>query len=433
MARRSDTEIASGDAAPAAANGLLDRRVFLRGGAGALAGGALGGALGAGDPALAEKLTVAPWMQAPGASFTAYGQPSSYEAKVVRVATGLPNVPGTGSSRTPHQSLNGMITPSGLHFERSHSGVPDIDPAAHRLLIHGLVRRPLTFTIEALSRYPMVSRIAFIECAGNSGALFAKEPVAATVQGIHGLVSCAEWTGVPLGLLLDEAGVEPQAQWLLAEGADAAGMSRSVPLAKARDDALVALYQNGERIRPSNGYPVRLLLPGYEGNMNVKWLRRIKLTAGPTMTKDETSRYSLLLQDGRVAQFKFPMDVKSVITQPSPGLAMAGAGLYEISGLAWSGNGRVTTVEVSADGGASWAPAALAEPVLSKALTRFRLPWRWSGQPAVLQSRATDDTGDVQPTRAAQLAARGAKGLYHCNLITSWSIAATGQVQHVYA
>jgi sulfane dehydrogenase subunit SoxC len=206
-----------------------------------------------------------------------------------------------------------------------------------------------------------------------------------------------------------------------------------VPLAKARDDALVVLYQNGERIRPSNGYPVRLLLPGYQGNMNVKWLRRIKLTEGPTMTKDETSRYSLLLQDGRVAQFKFPMDAKSVITQPSPGLAMKGPGLYEISGLAWSGNGTVAKVEISADGGASWAPAALSAPVLAKALTRFRLPWRWTGGPAVLQSRATDDTGYVQPTRTALIAARGAKGIYHCNPITSWSVAATGEVKHVYA
>jgi len=253
------------------------------------------------------------------------------------------------------------------------------------------------------------------------------------VQGLHGLVSCAEWTGVPLALLLDEAGVDEKAQWLLAEGADAAGMSRSVPLAKARDDALIALYQNGERIRPANGYPVRLLLPGYQGNMNVKWLRRIKLTEGPTMTKDETSRYALLLQDGRVAQFKFPMDAKAVITRPSPGVALKGPGLYEISGLAWSGNGKIAKVEVSADGGQSWAPAVLSEPVLSKALTRFRLPWRWSGGPAVLQSRAIDDTGYVQPTRAAQIAARGAKGIYHCNVITSWGVAETGEVKHVYA
>ncbi|MBI3512640.1 MAG: sulfite dehydrogenase [Proteobacteria bacterium] len=415
------------DDAPVAGNGLLDRRHFLQGGALAAA------AVGAGGAATAETLTKAPWMTAPGTPFEGYGQPSRFEAKVVRIAGNPPNAPGTGASRTPLQALNGMITPNGLHFERSHSGIPDIDPDAHRFLIHGLVKRPLVFTLEALARYPMTSRIAFIECAGNSAVLFAKDPAAATVQGIHGLVSCAEWTGVPLAPLLDEAGVDPKAEWLLAEGADAAAMSRSVPLGKARDDALIALYQNGERIRPANGYPMRLLLPGYQGNMNVKWLRRIKLTEGPTHTKDETSRYSLLQQDGRVAEFKFPMDAKSVITQPSPGLAMKGPGLYEISGLAWSGNGKITRVEVSADGGQSWAPAALAEPVLSKALTRFRLPWRWTGGSAVLQSRATDETGYVQPTRAAQIAARGARGIYHCNLITSWGVAEGGEVKHVYA
>jgi sulfane dehydrogenase subunit SoxC len=422
--RRSDAEPLA-DATPVAGNGLLDRRLFLAGGA--LVAGALGG------PADAEPLTVPDWMKAPGASFEGYGQPSRFEAKVVRVGANPANAPGTGASRTPHQFLNGMITPNGLHFERSHSGIPDIDPDAHRFLVHGLVRRPLVFTMEALARYPMVSRIAFIECAGNSGVLFAKDPAAATVQGIHGLLSCAEWTGVPLALLLDEAGVDPKAEWLLAEGADAAAMSRSVPLAKAREEGLVALYQNGERLRPANGYPMRLVLPGWQGNMNVKWLRRIKLTEGPTQTKDETSRYAVLLQDGRVAQFKFPMDAKAVITRPSPGLGLKGAGLYEISGLAWSGNGRIARVEVSADGGQSWAPAALSEPVLSKALTRFRLPWRWTGGPAVLQSRATDETGYVQPTRAAQIAARGAKGIYHCNLITSWGVAASGEVTHVYA
>jgi sulfane dehydrogenase subunit SoxC len=412
-----------------AGNGLLDRRVFLAGAA-TLASGA---GIGAAGVAQAETLAVPDWSKTPGASFEPYGQPSPYEAKVVRVATHPPNAPGTGATRTPHQFLNGIITPNGLHFERSHSGVPAIDPGAHRLVIHGLVRRPLVFTLDALSRYPMTSRITFLECAGNSQLLFAKEPVAADVRGLHGLVSCAEWSGVPLAMLLDEAGVDPGAQWLLAEGADAAGMSRSVPIAKAREDALIALYQNGERIRPANGYPVRLLLPGYQGNMSVKWLRRIKLTAGPTMTKDETSRYSVLLQDGRVAQFKFPMDAKSVITQPSPGLTMKGPGFYEISGLAWSGNGKVARVEVSADGGGSWAPTHLADPVLPKALTRFRMAWQWNGAPAVLQSRATDETGYVQPTRAAQIAERGAKGIFHCNAIASWGIAQSGEVKHVYA
>ena len=369
----------------AAGNGLLDRRALLA--AGASLGGA--GAIAARPAFGAAELSVEPWMTEPGAPFTGYGQPSRFEAKVVRTFASAPGTTGTGSSRTPLQRLNGTITPNGLHFERHHSGIPDIDPDAHRLLIHGLVKRPLVFTLEALARYPMETRIAFIECGGNTGALYQKEPAQLDVQASHGLLSCAEWTGVRLALLLEEAGVEPQAQWLLAEGADAAGMSRSVPM-KAVDEALVALYQNGERVRPSNGYPLRLLLPGYEGNMNVKWLRRIKVTAGPTMTKDETSKYTILLPSGKSLQFVFPIETKSVITHPSPGLNLKAAGLYEISGLAWSGYGKISRVEVSADGGKSWAPAALQEPVLPKALTRFRIPWRWDGGPAVLQSRATD-------------------------------------------
>src|SRR5438132_10709020 len=307
--------LATGLPEPAAGNGLLDRRGLF----GAAATGSLAALISRPGVAAAGELAVEPWMQEPGSPFVGYGQPSRFEAKVVRVFTTAPATTGTGASRTPHHLLNGTITPNGLHFERHHSGIPDIDPDAHRLLIHGLVKRPLIFTLEALGRYPMETRIAFIECGGNSGALYQKEPAQLDLQASHGLLSCAEWTGVRLALLLEEAGVEPQAQWLLAEGADAAGMSRSVPM-KAVDEALVALYQNGERVRPSNGYPLRLLLPGYEGNMNVKWLRRIKLTEGPTMTKDETSKYTILLPDGKSLQFVFPIETKSVITHPSPGL-----------------------------------------------------------------------------------------------------------------
>jgi len=372
-------------------------------------------------------------MKVPGSPFVGYGQPSRFEDKVVRVAANPPNAPGTGAARTPLHRLNGMITPNGLHVERSHSGVPDIDPDAHRLLIHGLVKRPLVFTLEALSRYPLESRIAFIECGGNGGPLYQKDPAPLNCQALHGLVSCAEWTGVKLSTLLDEAGVDPAAKWVLAEGADAASMSRSVPVAKAMGDALIALYQNGERVRPSNGYPLRLLLPGYEGNMQVKWLRRIKVTEGPMMTKDETSKYTILLPDGKSLQFVFPMEAKSVITQPSPGLTMKEPSIYEISGLAWSGYGRIAKVEVSADGGTTWAPAALQQPVLPMALTRFRMPWRWDGGPAVLQSRATDETGYLQPTRSELIARRGGKTIYHFNGITSWGVAAGGEVKHVYA
>jgi len=420
--------LATGLPEPAAGNGLLDRRGLF----GAAATGSLA-ALISRPGAAAGELAVEPWMQEPGSPFVGYGQPSRFEAKVVRVATTAPGTTGTGASRTPHHLLNGAITPNGLHFERHHSGIPEIDPDAHRLLIHGLVKRPLVFTLEALARYPMVSRIAFIECGGNSGTLYQKDPVAGGVQALHGLVSGAEWTGVRLADLLDEAGVDPKAQWILAEGADAAGMSRSVPMAKAMDGAIIALYQNGERIRPSNGYPLRLLLPGYEGNMHVKWLRRIKATEGPTMTKDETSKYTISLPDGKALQFVFPIEAKSVITHPSPGLALKGAGLYEISGLAWSGYGKIVKVDVSADGGKSWAPAALQEPVLAKALTRFRVAWRWNGGPAILQSRAADESGYVQPTRAALIAERGMRTIYHFNGIASWAVGENGEVTHIYA
>jgi sulfane dehydrogenase subunit SoxC len=234
-------------------------------------------------------------------------------------------------------------------------------------------------------------------------------------------------------VLLQEAGIDPAAKWVLAEGADASGMSRSFSIEKALDDALVCLYQNGERVRPANGYPVRLLLPGFEGNMNVKWLRRIKLTAGPTMTKDETSKYTILLPSGKALQFVFPLEGKSMITHPSPGLTVRGPGLYEISGLAWSGYGKVAKVEVSADGGKSWGLAALQEPVLPKAVTRFRMAWQWDGGPAVLQSRSTDETGYVQPSREQLVALRGDRGNYHNNMIQSWAVDGSGEVKNVYA
>jgi sulfane dehydrogenase subunit SoxC len=412
---------------PAAGNGILSRRIFLEG---ALVVGATGAGLSCGS---AEPIAVPPWMKVPGRGFAGYGQPSLFESKAVKVFPPPPSPAGVGASRTPLHLLEGMITPSGLHFERSHSGVPDIDPDQHRLVIHGLVKRPLVFTVEALSRYPMQSRIAFIECGGNSQALNAPQAQSLNVTAIHGLVGCSEWTGVPLSTLLDEAGVEPATRWVIAEGADAAAMSRSIPIAKAMDDALVCLYQNGERVRPSNGYPVRLLLPGFEGNLNVKWLRRLKATAGPAMTKDETSKYTILLKDEKAWQFVFPMEVKSFIARPSPGLALTGPGFYEISGLAWSGNGSIRQVEVSADGGRSWAQAALQGPILPKAPVRFRAAWQWNGGPAVLQSRATDDTGMVQPTRAQFADERGLRGVYHYNAIASWRIDETGEASNVYA
>jgi sulfane dehydrogenase subunit SoxC len=412
-----------------AGNGLLHRRLFLAQGAALLGGATL---LSAG-PAAAEPLTVPPWMKAPGAHMSAYGQPSPHEGTVQRVVGGTPNVQGSGVSFTPHHRLHGTITPNSLHFERHHSGVPAIDPDQHRLLIHGAVRRALTFDVASLLRYPTVTRIQFLECAGNSGQNLNAAPPQAPAGVIHGLMSCSEWTGVPLSILMDEAGVERGADWVLAEGADAAAMSRSVPLAKIMDDAIVALYQNGERLRPENGYPLRLFLPGWEGNMSVKWLRRLKVVAEPTMTRDETSHYTDVLLNGKALILTYPMEVKSIITSPSTGLNLRGPGFYEITGLAWSGLGRVRRVEVSADGGRSWAEAALGEPVLPKSFTRFRMAWRWDGGPAVLMSRAIDETGAVQPTRASLVAERGERPNYHNNGIQAWAVAAGGEVSNVFA
>jgi sulfane dehydrogenase subunit SoxC len=420
-------------AEPVAGNGLLDRRVFLTQGIALLGAGGLA-AVSAPPAHAADPPHVPPWMQSPGAGMRDYGSPATYERKVIRtLIQSRPGTTGSGASRTPIEALDGMITPSGLHFERHHSGVPDIDPDTHRLLIHGLVKRPLIFTVEALLRYPMVSRLHFLECSGNSQLMYGPTPPALTCGQVHGMVSCSEWTGIPLRLLLEEAGADLTAPWLLAEGADAAAMSRSVPMAKALDDAFLALYQNGERLRPENGYPVRLFLPGYEGNMNVKWLRRLKVTPTPIMTKDETSRYTDLQADGRALMFTYPMEVKSVMTRPSPGVALQGPGLYEVSGIAWSGHGTITQVEVSADGGQTWAAAALSDPVLPRALTRFRLAWKWNGAPAVLKSRATDDTGAVQPTRDALVSAHGTNAIFHYHAIQAWQVETTGEVKNVYA
>ena len=432
-----DTPLRKPDAAaqlPATAGATVDRRKFLTHGITA-AGAAVAGIALPARAAESIGKDFPAWATTMGKPFSTYGQPSRFEEPVKRYTGSAYGTlaPGTGTARTPLEKLEGVITPNGLHYDRSHNGTPEIDPAKHKLLIHGLVKRPLTFSIADLSRYPMVSRICFIECAGNSSATaISPEPPQGSAGLVHGLVSCADWTGVPLALLLDEAGVDPAGKWLLAEGADSAAMSRSVPMEKAYDDAIVALYQNGERLRPENGYPVRLLLPGWEGNMSVKWLSRIKVTDGPTHTKDETSKYSDPMPDGKARQFTFEQGVKSLITRPSAGMTMNGAGLYEISGLAWSGAGRISRVEVSLDGGATWRDAALQGQALPKSLVRFRLPWDWNGQPAQLQSRAIDEKGNMQPTRKAYKAENAVDGRFHNNMITTWSIGADGSVKNVY-
>jgi sulfane dehydrogenase subunit SoxC len=422
-----------------AGNGLLHRRALL--GRGIMVAGAMSVAATAAGAA-AESLTEAPWSLEPGDVTPFYGHPSRFEKGVVRTVTNPKNEPRGSQARTPHHLLKGTITPNGLHFTIMHSGIPDIDPSQHKLLIHGMVRQPLVFDLESLSRYRMVTRVGFMECGGNSAPLFSNEPIQADVQAIHGLSSCAEWAGVPLATLLDEAGVEPGAKWIIAEGADSSHLSRSVPLAKVLDDAMVAMYQNGERIQPGQGYPMRLYLPGYEGNMNVKFLRRIQVTNQPGMTFYESKTYTDPLPDGKETQFYFVQEVKSFITSPSPGVGLREPGVYEISGIAYSGNGRIAKVLVSADGGKSWGEAALDEPRLPKAFTRFSMAWRWDGGPAVLQSRAWDEGGNVQPTREQFVARRGQTSKppsvlgfpgHHFNALTSWGVNSEGEVRHVYA
>jgi sulfane dehydrogenase subunit SoxC len=358
--------------------------------------------------------------KAPGTLARAYGDRSRFE-KTVRA----PSAQGT-SSGAPLQDLNGIITPSSLHFERHHSGVPDIDPHRHRLLIHGMVDRPLVFTMDELKRFPSVSRIYVMECSGNGF----RNKGAKTVQEAHGLVSCSEWTGVALALLLREAGVQSGASWIVAEGSDAAKMTRSVPFAKAMNDVLLAYGQNGEAIRPEQGYPLRLFVPGWEGNISIKWLRRVKVVDQPYMTREETSKYTDLMPDGKARQFTFEMDPKSLITYPSGGHKLASPGFYEISGLAWSGRGAIRKVEVSVDAGRTWRDAQLQSPVLPIAFTRFRLGWKWDGSEAVLQSRCTDEHGDVQPALADLVKARGDHWGYHFNPIQSWKVAADGSVHN---
>ena len=430
------TKLTADDLQPVAGGGLLHRRLLLKSGlvmATAAAASSTRAAPEAPPAKPSEDLASPSWMHMPGAPFSTYGKPSKHEARVMRAIGSNKDLPGNGVSWTPLESLEGVVTPSGLHFERHHNGVPDIDPAQHRLVIHGMVKQPLMFTVNDLLRYPMQSHLIFIECGGNSNAGWHEEPIQRPVGSFHGLVSCSEWTGVPLAVLLDQAGIDPKSTWVIAEGADAVVMNVSLPLAKLMDDAIVALYQNGERIRPENGYPMRLVIPGFEGVTNVKWLRRLQLTDQPVMARNETSKYTELLPNGRARQFTFGIEAKSLITSPSAFQRLFGPNIYEIKGLAWSGRGRIAKVEVSADGGTSWAEAALQGPVLPRCFTRFRMPWSWDGSPAVLKSRTTDETGYVQPERDVLIKERGRNGYFHYNAIVAWSIDEDGAISHVYA
>lgn len=362
-----------------------------------------------------------------------YGSRSQFETEVrTRYKTATPYSSWTF---TPLQDSVGIITPSGLHFERSHAGTAVIDPRRHSLYVHGMVDQTRKYSMRDLERFPSVSRILFLECSGNTLTEWSK-PTLPTVQGTHGLTSTSEWTGVPLATILREVGVRAGAKWLLAEGADGAAMTRSIPLDKAMKDCILAYGQNGEAIRPEQGYPLRLLVPGYEGNMNIKWLRRLELADIPFETREETSKYTDLLPNGKARQFTFQMEPKSVITSPSGDMMLDGRGFHEITGLAWSGYGAIRRVEVSTDGGRTWRDAMLQDPVLPICHTRFRLPWTWDGGEAMLQSRCTDETGYVQPTLGQLIAVRGLNGpigsVYHLNAIQSWHVASDGRVSNAH-
>lgn len=413
----------------------LSRRSLLR--AGLLTGGAAAGAglvsrsALAGDPLITE---IQDWNRYLGDSVQAapYGQPSEFEAHVVRRdVEWLTASPESSVNFTPLHELDGIITPNGLCFERHHGGVAQINPADHRLMINGLVDKPLVFTMEDLKRFPRENRVYFLECAANSGMEWRGAQLNGC-QYTHGMIHCVVYTGVPLKYLLNEAGVKTSGKWLLAEGADAAAMTRSIPMEKALDDCLVAFKMNGEALRPEQGYPVRLVVPGWEGNMWVKWLRRLEVGDQPWEQREETSKYTDLLANGKARRFTWVMDVKSVITSPSPQAPIPhGKGPLVISGVAWSGGGTIKRVDVSIDGGRNWTTARIDGPSLSKAMHRFYLDIDWDGSPLLLQSRAMDEHGFVQPTKNELRLARGENSIYHNNGIQTWHVKADGTVENV--
>jgi sulfane dehydrogenase subunit SoxC len=363
-----------------------------------------------------------------------YGSRSQFETEV---RTRFPTANEyTSWSFTPLDKMVGNLTASGLHFERHHGGIPTIDPANHSLVVHGMVGTAKKFSMADLKRFPSVTRKHFIECSGN-GLTEWNKPTLKTVQGTHGLLSTSEWTGVQFATIAREVGLKDGSSWVLAEGADAAVMTRSIPIEKMLKDALLVYGQNGEAIRPEQGYPLRLLLPGYEGNTHIKWLRRLEVSDKPFMTREETSKYTDLLANGKARQFSMEMEAKSVITFPSGEMKLPGPGFYNVNGLAWSGRGRVQSVDVSVDGGQSWRPAQLNVTPESVCTVRFSYPWMWDGKPAILQSRCTDETGYIQPTLKQLIAIRGSHGpfgsIYHLNAIQSWAIDETGSVANVHA
>jgi sulfane dehydrogenase subunit SoxC len=407
----------------------ISRRDLIAG-----AAGAVGGAVLAGLPSLAKAqqtaTQIAPaYPPIPDDPTKVLGTPTAPIGARSRFVVAVRNPTGqvTGTSLTPLQDLTGTITPADLHFERHHGGIPQIDPARHSLMIHGLVDNPIVFSVGDIKRFPQVTRVHFVECSGNGRGAFRDTKPDQTPQQVAGMTSNSEWTGVPLKVLFNEAGVKPQAKWFLAEGSDAAVLTRSIPIEKAYDDAMVVWAQNGEPLQPAQGYPLRLLVPGFEGNSNVKWLRRLELGTQPWMTRWETSKYTDPLPDGKARIFSFEIDAKSIITSPTfP--AVITKGWWPVSGLAWSGRGKITRVEVSTDNGSSWHDATLHGPALKKAHVRFTHMWEWDGRETTLLSRATDETGYVQPTRSVLVKVRGIGTDYHFNPIYGWTVKPDGHV-----
>ena len=419
----------SGDKLPA-----LERRSFLKNGLAML--GAAGAVAGAGRLAAAEAASppgVPAWTKSlgPGVVTNPYGSPSPFESHVKRRTVDWLTADKIASiSFTPLADLKGIITPSGVVFERYHAGLPAVDPNVHKLMIHGMVDRPIILSMDDLMRFPSVSMIRFLECPANGGMEWRGAQMD-RLQFSHGMLSCCEWTGVLLSTLLAEVGVQKGANWILAEGADGAHMSRSIPMDKALDDALIVYAQNGEALRPEQGYPVRLINPGWEGNTCVKWLRRLEIGDKPWYHREETSKYTDLMPDGSAREFTFVQECNSVITNPSPEKPLTKPGKLWVEGLAWSGRGKIKQVDVSFDGGVSWRPARFTSTVLPRALTRFGVEWDWNGNPALLQSRAIDETGYVQPTYGQLREVRGTSSIYHKNAIHTWKLNSDGSVANV--
>jgi sulfane dehydrogenase subunit SoxC len=368
-----------------------------------------------------------------GVASPAYGNPSKFEVNLQRrQSPGLTQTTQASVSFAPLQSLFGIVTPSGLHFERHHQGWWDIDPTQHRFMVNGLVKTPRVFTMDDLMRLPSVSRFHFIECGANTGMEWGNVAVP-TVQYTHGMLSCSEFTGVPLIHVLNQCGVDlKNAQFVLAEGGDGSSMTRTIPMSLVTSgEVLLAYGQNGEMLRPENGYPLRLVVPGVQGVSWVKYLRRIKVGDKPWATKDEAVHYIDLMPDGQHRQYSGIQECKSVVTTPSGGQVLQGKGFFNITGLAWSGRGAVKKVDVSVDGGINWKPARMETPVMRKCLTRFNMDWVWDGKACIIQSRATDDTGYVQPTMVQLRALRGTRSIYHNNAIQSWLVQENGEVRNV--